>query len=1138
MVILILGLSGVHAQSNDTGDNVKLQSKNNTQLSGLSLKAAKDTSFKGLQNDINNSSKKLNLNSNYQKVESDSPHGIIINKSNILIDGCGHTVDAKASSRIFDIYGRNVTITNMILANADSGSGSAIYINPKASVKTINVTFRGCQNKNSGTVYVEYANYTSINDKFLDCRSQENGIITSSNSKIVIKNDYMRSKYKLQKGFVASVDNSTIDIAGSTFENTKSKYSTAIWADSHLTVGNSKFINLHSDLTAGAISAKDVTKKFNINKCIFNNVTSTNNGGAIFIDILGIVENFTTARITSSNFTKCRSNFGGAILQVTGELIVDKCNFIDNRAVYSGGAIYTSNAYVTIQKSIFKNNKVLLSDYDASALYVDRGPLVINGSTFNSNSGADEAIYLYDVEYNIVNNTFKSNKIAVYAVFSSGNIKNNKLNKDKLSLDNVDYATYVDEVVTPLKIVNSVEDISRYPEVYDYRKLGYVTDVKNQKSKSSCWAFGSIAALESSILKATNKKLDLSENIIFNSMLKFSKYGENSTGELAMLLLPIGSFISWLGTYPSEYDEFDELSKISEYTSTDSNVHVQDVLLMNRLRNVENNDIYKQDLYKYGGIVININGQYNNNTLYNPRTGCFYAPTDIGNNHVVCIVGWDDTISRNNFPTMPPGDGAWIIKNSYGPDWADKGYYYLSYYDSVLLNRQAFCFIFNNTVAYNKVYQTDISGSNDDFLYPDSGDVIHYVNKFNMTDDDYIAAVGTYFNQKGVNYEIRVIVNDYFKHVQTGTSDFYGYSTIKLNKYVPVKRNDNVIIEVISNAAPIQLNSRQHYMTDVSIFSVDGKNWFDLIYRNATACLKIYTVDKSSIRVSADNKKSQKNGYKATFYDGYGQVLKNSKVTIDINGKKYDTTTNGLGVASVDTIFDDEEYNITLYNPETGEEWVDFLDFDDDEEYVPSDTHHRSYDSTSKNYNSYQKRLSSRIKSKAYLNSKVDNNAHVKSIRSIDKYTAAFYDNRGVALKNMEVIFIIDGKEYRKVTDKNGVALLDEELTPGTHQVTVINPVTGENITYTITVGARIVENHDVNCQYNGSTTFKVRALDEDAKPVGAGEVVIFKVNDMPYEVQTDQEGYASITVNNTLEDKNISATYAGYTTTNKIIVK
>ena len=168
MVILILGLSGVHAQSNDTGDNVKLQSKNNTQLSVLSLKAAKDTSFKGLQNDINKSSKKLYLNSNYQKVESDSPHGIIINKSNILIDGCGHTVDAKASSRIFDIYGRNVTITNMILANADSGSGSAIYVNPKASVKTINVTFRGCQNKNSGTVSIDIRQfYTNDNDEVM-----------------------------------------------------------------------------------------------------------------------------------------------------------------------------------------------------------------------------------------------------------------------------------------------------------------------------------------------------------------------------------------------------------------------------------------------------------------------------------------------------------------------------------------------------------------------------------------------------------------------------------------------------------------------------------------------------------------------------------------------------------------------------------------------------------------------------------------------------------------------------------------------------------------------------------------------------------------------------------------------------------
>lgn len=1135
MVILILAISSVHAEANDTQDDVKLESKASGQLSGSTLKASKDTSFTGLQNDIKKSNKKLNLNSDYQKIKSDSSDGVVINKSNIIIDGCGHTINAKASSRIFDIYGRNVTLQNMILANGDSSVGSAIYINPNADVKTVNVTFRGCQSTRSGTVFVEYANYTSVNDKIYDCRSAENGIISSSNSKIVIKNAYMRSKFKLQKGFVASLEKSVIDVTGSTFENTKSKYSTAIWADSYLNVENSSFINLQSDLTAGAISAKDVKNKVNINKCIFKNVTSTNNAGAIFIDIEGISSYNTTARITSSNFTKCRSNFGGAILQTSGKLIVDKCNFIDNRAVYSGGAIYTSNADVTIQKSLFEKNKVILSDYDANALFVDRGPLSLRDSTFNSNTGADEAVYLYDVKYNIVGNTFNSNKNAVYAVFSSGNIKDNKLNKDKLSLNNTDYATYVDEVVDPLKIVNSNKKIYTYPLVYDYRQLGYVTSVKNQNSKSSCWSFGAIAALESSVAKATGQKVDLSENVIFNSMLKYSKFGENDTSELASLLLPIGSFISWLGTYPSEYDEFDELSKISEYTSTESNVHVQDVLILDPLRSADNINIFKQALYNYGGIAVEINAKYNNNTLYNPKTGCFYAPKDIGNNHVVCIVGWDDTIRRDNFPIRPPGDGAWIVKNSFGPKWADNGYYYISYYDKVLLNRLSYCFILNNTISYNKVYQTDISGCDDNYLTPNSGNIIHYVNKFNMTDDDYIAAIGTYFNKKGVKYEIRIIVNDYIKLVQKGASSHYGYSTIKLDKYVPVKKNDQVIVEVISNAVPVQLNSRQHYMTDVSLYAVDGKNWSDLIDRNATVCLKLYTVDKSSIKVSNNNKKSTKNGYKATFYDGYGQILKNSNVSITINGKKYDTTTNELGVASVDTVFDDEEYNITLYNPETGEEWLDFLDFDDDE-YVPASTQQWTRDLTGKNYNSHQKRVSSAIKSKTYPNINVNANNH-KSIHSLDDYRAVFYDKNDMTLKNTEVIFIIDGKEYRKVTDEKGIAVLDDELSPGIHQVTIINPVTGENITYTINVGARIIENHDVESPYNGSTIFKVRLVDENANPVSAGERVIFKVDDIPYEVKSDENGYASIMINNTVEDKNITATYAGYTTTNKITV-
>ncbi len=56
-------------------------------------------------------------------------------------------------------------------------------------------------------------------------------------------------------------------------------------------------------------------------------------------------------------------------------------------------------------------------------------------------------------------------------------------------------------------------------------------------------------------------------------------------------------------------------------------------------------------------------------------------------NHGVTIVGWDDDFPADCFKESrrPPGDGAWIVKNSFGEYWGDEGYFYLSYYDKNLI---------------------------------------------------------------------------------------------------------------------------------------------------------------------------------------------------------------------------------------------------------------------------------------------------------------------------------------------------------------------------------------------------------------------------------------------------------------------
>ncbi len=93
--------------------------------------------------------------------------------------------------------------------------------------------------------------------------------------------------------------------------------------------------------------------------------------------------------------------------------------------------------------------------------------------------------------------------------------------------------------------------------------------------------------------------------------------------------------------------------------------------------------------------------------------------------HAVTIVGWDDTIKKEDFldhseedwndtgdPYQPEGDGAWIIKNSWGAatesfpnsySWGIKnelgqetGYFYLSYYDKSISLPETFDFDTND----------------------------------------------------------------------------------------------------------------------------------------------------------------------------------------------------------------------------------------------------------------------------------------------------------------------------------------------------------------------------------------------------------------------------------------------------------
>ena len=108
----------------------------------------------------------------------------------------------------------------------------------------------------------------------------------------------------------------------------------------------------------------------------------------------------------------------------------------------------------------------------------------------------------------------------------------------------------------------------------------------------------------------------------------------------------------------------------------------------------------------------------------------------------------------------------------------------------------------------------------------------------------------------------------------------------------------------------------------------------------------------------------------------------------------------------------------------------------------------------------------------------------------------------------------------------------------GTYSVTAINPVTGGNVTKQFSITKRILKNKDLTMDYLDGSVYSVRIVGDDGNYVGAGQVVVFKVNGATYKVKTNYKGYAKSSINLVPNKYVVTAKYRGYKVSNKIVVK
>ena len=187
--------------------------------------------------------------------------------------------------------------------------------------------------------------------------------------------------------------------------------------------------------------------------------------------------------------------------------------------------------------------------------------------------------------------------------------------------------------------------------------MGYSSPIRNQGSCGSCWAFGSVAVLESSIIKYAGVTVDLSEQ----QLVSCNPYGWGCNGGFFALDLLQNPGAVFESCFP--YTATDEPCQTGcAFVYNFSNWAY--VAGSNVLASVE---AIKTAIYNYGSVGSAV---YVDSAFQAYSSGVLYSPGKGRNprvNHAIQLVGWDDALQ------------AWRLKNSWGTGWGDDGYMWIRY---------------------------------------------------------------------------------------------------------------------------------------------------------------------------------------------------------------------------------------------------------------------------------------------------------------------------------------------------------------------------------------------------------------------------------------------------------------------------
>jgi C1A family cysteine protease len=388
------------------------------------------------------------------------------------------------------------------------------------------------------------------------------------------------------------------------------------------------------------------------------------------------------------------------------------------------------------------------------------------------------------------------------------------------------------------------------PASYDLRTKNKLTSVKDQGSCGSCWSFGTYASLDSFLKPGA--VWDFAEQDLIE------KHGLDwKECDGGHMWLSAAYLARWAGPlketqHPYEYYGIEGAAPAK---------HVQNIIMMDERKSATDNVKIKNAIINNGAVYVSF---WWSDSAYNSTNAAYYYSSSTqanGGGHAVAIVGWDDNFSKSKFKSAPSGNGAFIVKNSWGASWGKSGYFYASYYDKFFGKRGGTA-VFKGEPAtnYKTNYGYDPLGWINNF--GGSSETLWFSNIFTASPAGSLKAVGFYASANSNTYEIYIYTNvqsgkprsGTLAKTKKGTISGWGYYTIPLGVNIPIASGKKFSIVIKLKTAgykypiPVEYkiagySSAAKASAGQSFYSSDGNSWKDMTTIDSTCnvCIRGYT---------------------------------------------------------------------------------------------------------------------------------------------------------------------------------------------------------------------------------------------------------------------------------------------------------